>query len=212
MRKPKPTGSRWNRSGLRRCRLWPGTMDSVKGMKTCRHCLTNIKTDKYLPALTRRAVLSVWISNFRLSYCCGEADIPSPGGKVAERSEAGRGIREITLDVVQPEDFLKGQHFVCLIHFLCFYVSARIPLPPAVATLPPAPSPRGKVCACGAKEYDKSQFVQVALVWRGGKPVAFPGTKHGHFGKKEQKPLPSGGVCVITYTNGRGRRTVCRIA
>ena len=78
---------------------------------------------------------------------------------MAERSEVGRGIREITLDVVQPEDFLKGQHFVCLIHFLCFYVSARIPLPPAVATLPPAPSPRGKVRAYGARGRDKSQFV-----------------------------------------------------
>ena len=78
---------------------------------------------------------------------------------MAERSEAGRGIREINLDVVQPEDFLKGQHFVCLIHFLCFYVSARIPLPPAVATLPPAPSPRGKGRAFGANESDKLQLI-----------------------------------------------------
>ena len=109
------------------------------------------------------------ITNFRLSLCCGEAAIPSPGGKVAERSEVGRGIREISLDVVQPEDFLKGQHFVCLIHFLCFYVSARIPLPPAVATLPPAPSPRGKVCACGAKENDKTQFVPIK-----SRPVGVP--------------------------------------
>ena len=30
-----------------------------------------------------------------------QAAIPSPGGKVAERSVVGRGIREITLDTVQ---------------------------------------------------------------------------------------------------------------
>ena len=101
----------------------------------------------------------MYLSNFRLSLCCGEAAIPSPGGKVAERSEVGRGIREITLDVVKLEDFLKGQHSLRLIRLLCFYTSARIPLPPAVAMLPPAPTPRGKVRAYGARGYDKSQFV-----------------------------------------------------
>ena len=71
----------------------------------------------------------------------------------------GRGIREITLDTVQGKDLIKLYPFIGLIPLLCRRVTARIPLPPPVAVLPPAPSPRGKVRAFGAKESDKLQFV-----------------------------------------------------
>ena len=55
------------------------------------------------------------------------------------------------MDTVQGKDLLKLYPFIGLMPLLCRRVTARIPLPPPVAALPPAPSPRGKGRAFGAK-------------------------------------------------------------
>ena len=85
------------------------------------------------------------VANCSLSHCFSAAGayLP-PGGRWAAARRLGRGIREITLDVVLGKDLQKLYPFIGLILLLCRRVSARIPLPPPVATLPPAPSPRGK--------------------------------------------------------------------
>ena len=54
-------------------------------------------------------------------------------------------------------DFLRCNSVASLTIFLCRALFSRIPLPPALATLPSAPSPRGKGCAFGAKKRNKLQ-------------------------------------------------------
>ena len=53
--------------------------------------------------------------------------IPSPGEKVAERSEVGCGMRETLLDAAQGKDLLKPYPFIGLIPLPCRKVTARIP-------------------------------------------------------------------------------------
>ena len=80
---------------------------------------------------------------FIVLFSAAGAYLP-PGGRWAAARRLGRGIREITLDTVQGQDLLKLYPFIGLIPLLCRRITARIPLPPPVAALPPAPSPRGK--------------------------------------------------------------------
>ena len=63
-----------------------------------------------------------FIAQFAAAY-----RIPSPGEKVAERSEVGCGMREIMLDRVQHEDLLKPYPLGGLIQLPRRKVTARIP-------------------------------------------------------------------------------------
>jgi len=56
-----------------------------------------------------------------------EGAIPSPGEKVAERSEVGCGMREAQLDTAQGKDLLKSYPFIGLIPLSCRKITARIP-------------------------------------------------------------------------------------
>ena len=60
--------------------------------------------------------------------------MPSPGEKVAERSEVGCGMRETRLDAVEGKGLLKSYPFISLIHLPHRRLTARIPHQSAART------------------------------------------------------------------------------